>query len=486
MGKMKKTTSTYLIAEIQSLLEEAMLNDKKELKGGYISLKRVIPSNYNQELLIITISDDDGIEIDIQSSGFATAVENCIIEISDAYRKKLEDELGYVLQNYGSWIIEIKFQNVRFSESPEKTRKNLICIEFSRPCKLIFDNCSSSTKLIINSMFMSQHDDSILVEKYEGFKKQDSAGVKFINCNFDRDVEVHYKTVNEKYGKFWSEGCTFRNLKIGLDTINDNRQDFFMEFRKNKLIERLEINHLKGHKNKRGIVKLTKDNNIQIIRFSGIYPDVSAWGLNEKIGEILGTDYERKIRGSKTEGSGDREAGDEVLKTKINQNKQELMVFRKQAVDKGDRLQQAIISRHISKCDEQLISLERWSDFWQENLTMWAGRLLSNHGGSWLKPLLWAIGLNMCFSLLVYATFFGFSFIEMWVFASVLLEVFVDLFNPLTTTAGLLEKIPDGELSDSHIQWKYPVIGLILIISKAFYAACVYEFVRAARQFTYR
>ena len=230
------------------------------------------------------------------------------------------------------------------------------------------------------------------------------------------------------------------------------------------------------------------------------------------------------------------------------------MQFRKQAVDKEDRLQQAIISRHLSKCDEQLISLERWSDFWQEKLTMWAGRLLSSHGSLWLRPLLWVLGLNMCFSLLIHAVVYGVCYLVIsiclailfayvlrrklgswlikyrgflrkklgsWliknkgflrkklenylIFSSffvvvvylllmlvnydewrILLSISTDLFNPLTKTVELSKIISNGGVAEIHAGWKYSIIGLILIISKALYAACGYEFVRAARQFTYR
>ena len=546
MKKSNRITSAELISEMHSLIKSSIDGEIKEKYNSYYtSLDIKSTKEGNKKFLFFTISGvgKDRLEIDIKDD---LKLEECKngIEVPTLY------------------IAEVKFQKVKFKECFEQDKKTEedkeYTISMGQAGKLMFDDCRSDIKLKIESIFMSEEDDDILVEiskdvkrtenhidtaggsvnrkDLTDVKRQDFVGVKFIKCNFDKEVEIDYKVSDGIYGKFLGEGCIFRNLVISRTGDNKNiARDFFMEFRKNELIEKLDITYTGSHqsgKEGRYQLKLIQENSIKTIIFQGRCPDVIAWGLNEKIGEILGTDYAKKFN-------------EEELKTKINQNKQELMVFRKQAADKGDRLHQAIISRHISKCDEQLISLEGWRNFGQENLTMLAGRLLSNHGSSWLRPLLWVIVSNMCLSLLIYIMImagnmyiitgilgffiaficmirvilarkskFGQLFYEsisgivrgilarkledtliiVFIFllctellfslicsnnTVTLLSITADLFNPLTTTSDLV--------SDQIISTNcYAFVGLILAASKALYAACVYEFVRAARQFTYR
>ena len=381
---------------------------------------------------------------------------------------------------------EIKFERIYFAGDSDG---DYSLIDLHEPCKLVFDRCEFRKSQKIYSRFMKTENDAMVRGRFPDAKEQDSAGVEFIGCDINQTIKIIYLQSPEKdsiarlmepiddrklkrcYGKFLSKGCTFQELEINLsDLIGTNRQrDFYMELNKNKKIEKLVV--FRNDENGRFKAKFAGGNCIDVMRFRDKYPDVIEWGLKEKISEELDAGYEKPLS----------EEEEQQLKTTLQQNKQELMKLRKGAVDKGNRLQESIINGHISTCDEQLIALGG-DEMWQEKIIMWAGRLLSNHGRSWLRPLGWVVFINAVLALILQSVFgqpYWINFFWDW------LSIVIELFNPLTTTSTLLEAVGVGDASPGS-GFCYSVASAILILSRIVYAICIYEIVRAARRFTYR
>ncbi len=228
-------------------------------------------------------------------------------------------------------------------------------------------------------------------------------------------------------------------------------------------------------------MNLINGNDIQIMMVLIECPNVMEWGTREKIGENIAKDYKTETKNGHRKRWVHGMAPIRWAKKKITNNKEALIRFRKLAIDKGDKFQESTINYHIAKCDEQLIGLEYSSPFSQNKAIMFLGRLLSRHGTSWLRPLAWIVSINFIASIII------FHILNDSVCQYVIKEcsfwyIFGEIFNPLSTPTGIAEGIKgDGY---EHLKGPYIGVAISVLLSKAFYAMCIYEFVRAARRFT--
>lgn len=237
--------------------------------------------------------------------------------------------------------------------------------------------------------------------------------------------------------------------------------------------------------------KLVNGNKIKLLKISDRYPNVIAWGFHEIIGK--GLEGLKKLRLPDA-------------RKHIDNNKASLMKFKKMAEDKGDRVQEAAINSNIAKCDEQLIKLEPMQTFWQEKLIMWFGKISSNHGTSLWRPIVCALAFNLLIGAGIHATIYDScsyfinnlcwvanTILYVWSYVDSSCNYFIDcsdyfyvvgeLFNPVSTPISIVERI-NPSLDHSDLGNGYTSIVLLAIISKAAYAACIYEFIRSARRFT--
>ena len=224
--------------------------------------------------------------------------------------------------------------------------------------------------------------------------------------------------------------------------------------------------------------KLINENDIQELVIHDEYPDVIAWGIQERIGERIVQDYDDKIGSYRDEYKKSRIR---VAWEKIENNKSVLMEFKNLAINKNDRFQESTINYHIARCDEQFMNLETEMHFWQNKAIMWLGRILSRHGTSWIRPLACIFAFNLLASSIIFLIIhytgpFSLAQSDLW-------YIFGQLHNPFSTPLSLVQGIYE-KLSYSFLGIPYLWITFFVLLSKAFYAMCIYEFVRVARRFT--
>ncbi|MCH9664963.1 MAG: hypothetical protein K0U41_03855 [Gammaproteobacteria bacterium] len=227
---------------------------------------------------------------------------------------------------------------------------------------------------------------------------------------------------------------------------------------------------------------LLNGNDMQQFIVRGDCPNILEWGTGEKIGENIIKDYKLAIN---KDGRGQMKDDldlMQVTKQNIGTNKESFMRIRKLAVDKGDRFQESIINYHIAKCDEQLIDLETDKHFSQDKAIMFLGKHLSRHGTSWLRPLLYIIVFNILASSIIYFILKD-SVTPYFIFDLDFRYISTELLNPLGMPANIVKGI-DKSFSYETLGRSYIDVASLVLLSKAFYAVCIYEFVRAARRFT--
>ncbi len=210
-------------------------------------------------------------------------------------------------------------------------------------------------------------------------------------------------------------------------------------------------------------------------------PNISEWGTQERIGENIIKEYKLEIQniGDKKNGEGFSFA--HITRSIIETNKASFMKFKKLAADKGDRFQESTINYHIAKCDEQFMSLETDGRFFQDKIIMAFGRELSNHGTSWAMPLIWISIFNLAVGIIIFAILDSMPpllirDLDFW-------YIFRELHNPFSTPISIVQGI-NTKFNYDFLGRSYLWISLFALLSKGFYAMCIYEFIRAARRFT--
>ncbi len=227
--------------------------------------------------------------------------------------------------------------------------------------------------------------------------------------------------------------------------------------------------------------KLINGNNIQEIDILDEYPNIIKWGTREEIGEKIAKKYKATPKSKYNDNIEVKISTFKRAEVRVEANKEVLMRFRKLAVDKGDRFQESTINYHIAKCDEQLIALEIVRRFSQDKVIMFLGRLLSRHGTSWLRPLAWIVSINFIASIIIFHTLND-SVCQYVIKECNFWYIFGEIFNPLSTPTGIAEVIKG--IGYNPLEDPYFGIASVVVLSKTFYAMCIYEFVRAARRFT--
>ncbi len=228
-------------------------------------------------------------------------------------------------------------------------------------------------------------------------------------------------------------------------------------------------------------ISIVNGNDIRSLSLLNEYPNVVAWGAREKIGENFAKEYKAMTKNKSNKIKEIRIPPIKTAIASIQNNRIPLIKFKKLAIDKSDNGQASTINYHITKCDEQLISLEQWKGFIQDKLVMVAGKVLSRHGTSWLRPLAWIVSINFIAGI-IFFHILNDSVCQYVIKECSFWYIFGEIFNPLSTPTGIAE----GIKGDDYKPLKGPYIGLAIsvLLSKAFYAMCIYEFVRAARRFT--
>ncbi len=357
--------------------------------------------------------------------------------------------------------------------------------------------------------------------------------VKIINCATKNhgSLRVRYNMPAEyaTENKLTIKNCNFYHFSIIAMSIEDisSRNDIKNQRALKSSNEILYMNLsvvLDGNTFNRATLKLTNspsdeyeyeydamlinENDIEELIISDEYPAIISWGTHERIGGRIAKNYNTM---PKRVESPQNKAGiiacvryvwiwtrsyniDETIKDKayksaiklawdkINCHKIIFIRFKKLAADKGDKFQESTINYHIAKCDEQFMSLETDRRFVQDKVIMAFGRELSYHGTSWILPLLWISTFNLSTGIIIFAII-DLTF-PLPINNLDLLYIVGELFNPLSTPLSIVEAVKEEEVSYKSLGYTYTVLAISVLLSKAFYAMCIYEFVRAARRFT--
>lgn len=404
-------------------------------------------------------------------------------------------------------IEKITFTEVFFS-SKSKDRDSHCKIALHKIDSAEFNYCQSDIEMRLTCNSQKLMEEANL-NKENPYK---TAFEKIPDIIIDRNYEMTRSEVNIEGGTFKKlhilykklyenticevkvKNGTFDELLIHVEPINENKleeraasQTKLLNLISDNTIESLKFSlpKLDGHEYETRIVN---KNTIKLLKVDNYYPNIVAWGLHESIGAGL----------EKVENDEERTEA----RKNIDNNKAVLMRFKKMANDKGDRVQEATINSHIAKCDQQLISLEPFGSFWQDKLIMLIGWLFSNHGTSWILPLLWIFGTNLFIGVCIFSIISG-----TWSAGYIVFQEFIsamtygfslelinlqdylylvgELFYPFSTPLGIIKEVDN---LSNYSDWGFGYIGIVALvaISKAVYTICIYEFVRAARRFTIR
>ena len=152
-------------------------------------------------------------------------------------------------------------------------------------------------------------------------------------------------------------------------------------------------------------------------------------------------------------------------------HKEQLIYLRDISQKRKDELQVSILNRELVICDHELIRLESKVASFQDRITLWFNKWVSNYGISWLRPTGLLFLMNSIFTLIAVPIISG-----EYTMAN-LFYVFAQTFNPLSVFVEFSEL---GKIIPSC----QAIVGGLHVIQKALLAALVYEIIRAGRRFT--
>ena len=141
----------------------------------------------------------------------------------------------------------------------------------------------------------------------------------------------------------------------------------------------------------------------------------------------------------------------------------------------NDKYQVDIFRREIAKCDHIIVGIQPFSESWQDQLTLFVSKYLSNYGISWVRPLV-ALLIANCILAALY-----FVFSEPDASLSSFLHVFFETLNPLTRIDHICITPPPGGTCSIEMGWP---LSMLDVLHKLVYALCAYEMIRAGRRFT--
>ena len=224
-------------------------------------------------------------------------------------------------------------------------------------------------------------------------------------------------------------------------------------------------------------------NVIDVINMEGKYPEIVSWVVSDNIGAGILEEC-RKLH------------QEDSAKEKVEVNRALFNFFRKIAIDKHKKILEQVMIYNIAKMDRIQLNIDNWP--WWDRFIYLVGWHLSEHGTSWILPLRWILRTSLwssyIFALLLYGQLSVnieklsagsiSSYLKIFLFSlSELIDPFGSPRVILWRPEEILSKAPDLE-AVVQSGFSVVIIGVIFFLFKAFYAICIYEFVRAARRFT--
>ena len=159
---------------------------------------------------------------------------------------------------------------------------------------------------------------------------------------------------------------------------------------------------------------------------------------------------------------------------KWQEHKKFLLELKKVAEERQDSSQVNILAREIMICDHELIRQEPWLSSWQDRITLWFNKCVTNYGISWIGPLVLLIGINMDFTVVALRL----CYVDIFSWEGV--RIFAETFNPLSSMQNVLLLQDDVQLLDGGLA----LISVLDVLQKVILAICVYEVIRAGRRFS--
>lgn len=310
----------------------------------------------------------------------------------------------------------------------------------------------------------------------------------YIDTSKFRILKLMYKDISSE-GNSWITTVNGNTIEKDL-IIQHNTSDMhvlLLYIWGNRVNDSLILDLYNG-KDKRSdgyLLDFSRSNKIKNMDINKSYPKIIEWGLRESIGEDIFADtYNVESSSLPEELSKEyreisEEQGGRKSRMLVVKNKVVLTKFKEMAINDHNKLQENAINYNITKCDEQLLNYER--GFKQEKIVMWLGKELSDHGTSWILPLLWILVLNVYVALAIYTTM-DINYTSILKELD-LLYIWGQLQNPLIRPLDITQGI-DQSFDYKKLGGAFIFISSLVVISKGFFAMCIYEFVRAARRFT--
>ena len=269
------------------------------------------------------------------------------------------------------------------------------------------------------------------------------------------------------------------------------------------------------------VLDIESGNTIEVICFEGKYPLIGSWGKDEKIGGNILKKFKK---------TGDKEEA----KEKVKINNSSFSFLRNRAMNDNRKVLEQMMNYNLTKMDGMLLEIDNWR--WQDRSVYWVGKWLSGHGTSWLLPMLWVGAAGFICTAIIASVLEGgivwklllpsvmtclplvalrgrivsfwesrisnsgesLPWIEITLSAAIIVfgasviwiggegtqyrHILLELFHPLGRPSQMF-----GDSYDAiqGISWgAFTISGALFFFYKAFYAICIYEFIRAARRFT--
>ena len=143
---------------------------------------------------------------------------------------------------------------------------------------------------------------------------------------------------------------------------------------------------------------------------------------------------------------------------------------------KNDKYQADIFRREIAKCDHIIVGLQPFSKSWQDRLTLFVSKYLSNYGISWWRPLVALVVANGILAIL-----YCWHLEQCVSFSPNFWYVFFETWNPLVRFHDICIQLSSHGPCNVEVAW---FLSLMNVLHKLMFALCVYEMIRAGRRFT--
>ena len=180
----------------------------------------------------------------------------------------------------------------------------------------------------------------------------------------------------------------------------------------------------------------------------------------------------------------------------IDHHRELFVQLKTKAIENNDKFQELILNHEILRLETILLKdkkknskiwqfiqnwillqnwklFQNWEDF-QDKTILWVGAVFSNHGTSWIRPILILFLINIFISLFIV---YNLACAD-WQTG---LFIFAELYNPLSNLGDSVKQIVDDEKDILFSPWVFATINAI---QKFFFAGLAYETIRVFRRFT--